>query len=764
MISFFRLFQAFALVSLCAAIQAQPLPIPLTALPDGAAPIQIDGLLNESAWQAARPYTEFRRFRPDTVLDVGPYRTEVRVLMEPGALVFGIRTWDPQPAEIRAPLARRDKIYPDQDAVTVWLDPNGRSEVAQFVRVNAAGSVSDGVYRASDGDEDSTPDYLDVEVATHRLSDGFSVEIRWPLSVLRYPLNGKLPWGLMVTRRVPRDVSMAFASAPLDRKHPHLLTQMQRFDLDGPLRAQLDNEQHLRVRAEGTARMLDDGADQRESTANLGLELQWRPRADWVIDGIVRPDFSQVELDEPQLAGNTRFALFQTEKRTFFLESSDVVGQIQPDNWGVSRGLLAFYSRAITDPRWGVRATYRGNDSEATALALRDAGGGLVLRPNAFGTASVAVDQASTVVFARHRSQIGDKASLAGIISTREWDHGIGTGLAGLDGQVDLDDINQVRGHLLFSQDSTALPASGDLAGRPIAQGPTLSGQASWLSWRHRGEDWHWATHWERISPRFVNDNGFVPQSGIERSTVDLTRVLRTEFKSIAGWDLLLRGMHTRALEDATSGVLHTQLAGELLQPGMWIMNTAGTEGWVYLNLDRARTRFGGTVHQPRSVLLGTSAHPGPRLTFVNLEATLGERMDVEADRVGQGFSANAQATWRDTLGPWGLELEQRAGIGRILGPDGSVALDEGSAQTKLVLHLSAEQAVRLVFQRQSFVRTAEPLLPGSDSTTRVATLAWLARAGALRGWSLGTSWSQESGQTAKRELFVKFQQGWGWH
>lgn len=172
---------------------AQALPMPLFPMPADAPAIRVDGALDEAVWAATTPHTRFQRFRPDSQNDVGPYRTEVRVIMERGALVFGIRAWDPQPADIRAPLARRDQIFPDQDAVTVWLDASGRSEVAQFVRVNAAGSIADGIYRASDGEEDSTPDYLDVEVATRRLPDGYSVEMRWPLSVMRYPLNGKLP-------------------------------------------------------------------------------------------------------------------------------------------------------------------------------------------------------------------------------------------------------------------------------------------------------------------------------------------------------------------------------------------------------------------------------------------------------------------------------------------------------------------------------------------------------------------------------------------
>jgi hypothetical protein len=219
--------------------------------------------------------------------------------------------------------------------------------------------------------------------------------------------------------------------------------------------------------------------------------------------------------------------------------------------------------------------------------------------------------------------------------------------------------------------------------------------------------------------------------------------------------------MQTRALEDARSGVKSAQLVGELLQPGMWIMDAAGSEVWAYLNLDQARTRFNGPVHQPLSVFFGGGIHPGPRLTFVNLDLTLGERIDVEADRVGQGYSIGAQATWRDTWNHWGIELEQRASIGRINSPSGAAALQESSAQTKLILHLSAEQAVRLVHQNQMFSRTGEALLLASESSNRVTTLAWLARAGALRGWSVGASWAQESGQATKQEFFVKFQQGW---
>ncbi|WP_164079173.1 DUF5916 domain-containing protein, partial [Stenotrophomonas maltophilia] len=78
----------------------------------------------------------------------------------------------------------------------------------------------------------------------------------------------------------------------------------------------------------------DAEGSRRSRKASLGAEIKWRPRADWVIDATLNPDFSKVELDEPQLAGNTRFALSVPEKRPFFLESADVVGPTQPDDSG----------------------------------------------------------------------------------------------------------------------------------------------------------------------------------------------------------------------------------------------------------------------------------------------------------------------------------------------------------------------------------------------------------------------------------------------
>ncbi|MBH9551475.1 DUF5916 domain-containing protein [Inhella gelatinilytica] len=743
-----------AAAPLVAAPLSEPPQLPVLALTSPAPPVKIDGRLEEALWRQAPPFEAFQRFRPDSAPDAGPYRTEVRLLLTAEALVIGLRAWDPDPQQLRAPLARRDQVWPDQDSLTVWIDPTGRQQVAQFVRVNAAGVIHDGLYSAAADDEDTAPDFWEVEAAAHRLPDGYSVEIRWPLSALRYPLQGVLPWRVMVSRRVPREPALTFTSTALNREHPHLLAQMQTLSgLDEVLPERLARAEHRVLRSELTLRR---GRPERASPqANLGLELQWRPRADWVLDATLRPDFSQVELDEPQLAGNTRFALFQAEKRSFFLESSEVLGHVMPDDWGVARGLLAFYSRTVADPRWGVRATWRGAQAEATALALHDAGGGQRWRPGPFGTEAEAVARASRALFARHRMQWHDDWALAGLVSVRDWQGGGQTRLLGLDFQGEPSEANQWRGHWLMSEDRTGPGAS------PSAH--SERGHAAWVSWRHRGEGLRWHAHWEHISPRFVNDNGFVPQAGIERRTLEWVRPIHPESGPLVEWEWMVRLLDTRALRDPEHGVLQRQASAQAVQPGFWLLGPWDTGLWVHANEERQRAQAGGPLHRPRSWTLGFESHPGPRWHFAQADLTWGERVDVEADRVVRGLSLSSQFNWRTVLPTgWGLELEQRWALNHLQTPSGSEwALRERQSQTKLLLLLSPEQALRWVQQRGLGERRGEPGLAARQHRDRTTTFTWLARAGALRGWSLGLNLSRPAlGAVQQRELFVKYQQG----
>lgn len=720
----------------------------------------IDGRLDDAAWQHAPAYERFAQFLPADK-QAARWRTTVQVLVTADALVFGIRAWDPEPGRIRAPLARRDQVKADQDYVSIFIDPVGHRRTAQYVRVSAAGGIEDGLFAAEEDSEDAAPDF-DIEAAATRLPDGYSIELRWPLAALRFPHADGLPWRVMVARNVPREDRTVDVSAPaLTKDALSFIAELQPLDGLEDLVEQVRERSFITFRPELTLRATRDGSDaegmRRSRKASLGAEFKWRPRADWVIDATLNPDFSQVEIDEPQLAGNTRFALSVPEKRPFFLESSDVVGPTQADESGENCSLAAFYTRAITDPDWGLRATWRGASAEATALNLRDAGGGPVLRAGAFATRDGVQPRGSQASFARGRMQFGS-LGLAGLVSLRDFGDGLTTRVVGSDGVWRAGDSDQWRGHLLLSETTLGLSEDGE-----VQRISRQRGHRAWVGWRHRDADWIANVNVEEISARFANDNGFVSQSGIRRASA--LGFLRLGERELAGIDmheheLTLKLQETRTLHDPLLGVAAGQTVDRLFQPGFWFAAGRNTEVWGHVGLDSHRARSGGRLHPTRTLLLGFESNPGEVLTYVDAEVEWGRRLDVEADRVGLGAQGQVMTQMRLPLpaGLW-LEFEQRFGLGWVDGPDGRRAFTDRSAQSLVVLHLSPRDSLRLIHQQTCFARRADASagLGAQDERERVLSLMFQHRVGLSRVISLGLSRAraQPDGVRAS-EVFAK--------
>ena len=97
-----------------------------------------------------------------------------------------------------------------------------------------------------------------------------------------------------------------------------------------------------------------------------GLDVKWTPDGDLALDATINPDFSQIESDVAQIGVNERFALFYPEKRPFFLEGVDLF----------STPVQAVYTRTITSPRWGLRATGKLGSTARPCSSPRTAGAG----------------------------------------------------------------------------------------------------------------------------------------------------------------------------------------------------------------------------------------------------------------------------------------------------------------------------------------------------------------------------------------------------
>jgi hypothetical protein len=112
--------------------------------------IQVDGRLDEPAWQRAEPAVGFRQQDPDNgVAATEP--TEVRILFNRQRLYIGVTLQDSEPDRILGNQMQRDQPFSADDRFMWTIDPylDGRS--GYFFEINPSGAMGDGVLEQAQG-------------------------------------------------------------------------------------------------------------------------------------------------------------------------------------------------------------------------------------------------------------------------------------------------------------------------------------------------------------------------------------------------------------------------------------------------------------------------------------------------------------------------------------------------------------------------------------------------------------------------------------
>ncbi|MDQ6893963.1 MAG: hypothetical protein M3167_14925 [Acidobacteriota bacterium] len=97
--------------------------------------IRIDGVLDEPAWSAAGVIPDLLQQAPRPG-EPTPYRTEVRILADPGAIYVAITCADPEPGRIAVHTLQRDGDMTGDDSVALVFD-TFKDRRAYLFRVNA---------------------------------------------------------------------------------------------------------------------------------------------------------------------------------------------------------------------------------------------------------------------------------------------------------------------------------------------------------------------------------------------------------------------------------------------------------------------------------------------------------------------------------------------------------------------------------------------------------------------------------------------------
>ena len=281
--------------------------------------IDVDGLLDEPAWELAQPITNFVQRLPDEG-GAPSFRTEARVAFDADAIYVGVRAHDAEPDRIAGFLTRRDLDSPS-DWLRVLIDSYDDDRTGYQFSVNPVGVKQD-AYWYNDGSQDVSWDAV-WDVAVVRDSDGWCAEFRIPFSQLRFDDASTGTLGFAVLRDVARidEIITWPLIARTVNGYVSQFGELRGVTVSGtPSRLELVPYTVAQVRTEPreSANPLQETID---PGAAVGLDLKYAVTPALNLTATLNPDFGQVESD-PATVNLSAFETFFREQRPFFVEGS----------------------------------------------------------------------------------------------------------------------------------------------------------------------------------------------------------------------------------------------------------------------------------------------------------------------------------------------------------------------------------------------------------------------------------------------------------
>jgi hypothetical protein len=585
------------------------------------APVEVDGHLGDAGWEGATRIDTFWETNPGE--NVPPKVRSVAWLAYDDHYLYAAFDFEDDPKTIRAPIGDHDNVPSSTDYGGVILDTRNDGRSAVMLLVNANNVQYDAITDDASGEDSSYDLYWD---SAARINDhGWTLEIRVPFSSLRYGSGDPQTWGVLLYRNRPRDFRYQMFSSPMRRGancficHERKLTGL----------AGLPSGQHL-VLAPYTTAHQDSaprdglGTPLENGSANwdAGIDAKWTPTANTAIDATINPDFSQIESDAAQIAANERFALFFSEKRPFFLEGLNLF----------STPIQAVYTRTITSPRWGARATGETAGVGYTFLVTQDRGGGSVIIPGPDFSLLAPQDFSSTVAVGRMRKVFGRSfASL--LVTDREISGGGHNRVLGPDFQWRPTGSDTVTGQLLVSDSQT--PDRSDLADE--WDGRSLRSHAAQVAWEHSTRGVYSIVSLKDFGDDFRADVGFVPQVGYREGIAEIG----PHFYPKSGILNRIRPyVRVRYDEDAQGNLLLRRAFPGIDLEGIW---NGFLESYILFD----RTRAGNRYFDTQQLAWYLQLSPSSWLNRLVFEGNYGDQIDFANSRLGSGASLTLRATWR---------------------------------------------------------------------------------------------------------------------
>jgi len=571
-------------------------------------PIVIDGNLNDEGWRDALRIERWYETNPGD--NTEPKLKNVGYLTYDDKFFYaGFEFEDPDPKRIVAPYGDHDSLQGNADFGGLFLDTRNEGHTAYEFQVTAHNVQFDAVMDDNGGGENASPDFF-WQSATRINDHGWTLEIKIPFSSLRYRKLDPQEWGVMLWRNYARDFRYQFVSVKQPRGsqcficRENTLTGLSRLPSGGHFVAApyITANQTARASGDPGTRFVNDPLAHR-----AGLDLKYTPNADNTLDGTIKPDFSQIEADTAQISTNQRFALFYPEKRPFFLEGVELL----------STPIQAVYTRTITAPGWGGRATGKLGGVNYTALVADDQGGGSVIIPGPASSSLEKQDFTSTVLVGRARKDFGGQSFLSALMTDRESGSAGHNRVFGPDFQTRFHGTETIAGQVLGSDTNNVTSAAAQFA------------------WNHNTEHLDVGTTYKDFGTGFRADTGFVPQVGYREIYGESGYTFRPK-----GFLSRIRPfvMMDRQVERDSGATIY-----QAVIPAVG-MDTK-MSGSMQFKMEHSNVRADDTVFPRNQLQWFAQFSPSRVIQRVEADGSLGTEVDFVNVRLGRGGAVNFSAT-----------------------------------------------------------------------------------------------------------------------
>ncbi len=308
--------------------------------------IKLDGQPDDEAWEAVPWSGDFTQFVPHG--GKAPSQpTSFKILYDEKFLYVGFRCTDTAPDSIIRRMSRRDE-FPG-DWIEINIDSYHDQRTAFSFSLSVSGVRGDEFVSNNGGNWDTSwnPIWFGK---THVDQQGWTAEIKIPLSQLRYGNDPEKVWGLQVTRRLFRKEERSTWQYIPQSAGVWVSGFGELHGLKGiSAQKQVEIAPYTVARTEKYRK--EEGnpfATGTDSKLSVGLDGKVAVTSDLILDFTVNPDFGQVEADPSQVRIDG-FQNFFEERRPFFIESRNIfdyrlTGSEAGGNYDSD---LLFYSRRI---------------------------------------------------------------------------------------------------------------------------------------------------------------------------------------------------------------------------------------------------------------------------------------------------------------------------------------------------------------------------------------------------------------------------------